>query len=368
MSERFVDKVLLHELGSTADFKIRSRFYDEIVNLQRMEKLELSRQLVKNIPGCKFEAVAGKSFLDGDFSEDNLKLFIKDGYTFPFKVPKQLVFDIYDIIKPLSFHNTWRNVSIKGEDFIGGDNKILQSNNFQGTYWLTESQQSYSNLIDNSLLQDIAFDPNILNLVSQYLGTTPIHVATNIWFSSPSNDVEEQKKSAQQFHQDAGFTNFVKVFIYLTDTNSSNGAHCFIRGSHAINPREIIPHYVTSKRYTDNELEGVYGEKNLITIGGNVGDVIFGDTSCFHKGGVVTKGVRLMMNLEYASSLFGAGMNYFNVKEPFSPKLGGYSEIVRKRLVQNYNPQKYQKESYIKKTYQLMKHKTIVSVKNLIGK
>ena len=367
MSERFIDKVLLHELGSTADYRIRSRFYDEIVNLQRLEKLELSKQLVTNIRGCKFENPVGETILNGDVTQNHLTQFNNDGYVFPFKIPQKLVYDIYQLIKPLSFQNTWRNVSIKGDDFIGSDNTIQPSKKFQGTYWLTEGQKSYSALIQSRLLQDIAFDPGILNLVAQYLGTTPIHVATNIWFSSPSTDVEEQKKSAQQFHQDAGFTNFVKVFIYLSDTNHSNGAHCFIRGSHNLDPREMIPGYVTSKRYQDNELEGIYGKDEVITIDGKMGDVIFGDTSCFHKGGVVTEGARLMMNLEYASSLFGAGMNYFNVEEPFSSKLNCYSEMVRKRIVQNYKPKKYTKQNYFKKSYEQLKHKTIVSVKKLIG-
>ena len=223
-------------------------------------------------------------------------------------------------------------------DIINGKEKFSEAS---GTYWLTESQKDNEKIINSSVLQKLAMDPKILNFVAKYLGVTPTHVATNFWFSAPSIDTYEQERNAQKYHQDGSFISFVKVFIYLTDTDELNGAHFYVAGSNRSKPDTLLENYTQSERIDDRTLEKIFGKKMLRSIQGSAGDLIFADTSCFHKGGVVKKGYRLMMNLEYTSTLFGSGMNYFNCSVN-NTLLKGHSKEVTKRIHMNYNKVKHE--------------------------
>ena len=296
--------ILVHELADTADLDLRKHFYDDIVNLSFSDKKEISEVLAKDIPGAEFRPVSAESIIKDQITPEDVASFKREGYIYPYKIDADVVTNILNRIKGLELKNTWRGQTIKGSSILDDNNFLAFDDSLGGTYWLTEEQKDYSNLINDKVFQDLAFDPMILEIVSQYLGTTPIHVATNVWFSATSGDETEQSRNAQFYHQDAGFVQFVKVFIYLSDTNLENGPHHYIRSSHAIDPRDKIENYITSQRYSDDELESAYGKSNLVPILGRRGEMIFGDTSCFHKGGSVISGGRLMLNLEYCSTLF----------------------------------------------------------------
>ena len=200
------------------------------------------------------------------------------------------------------------------------------------TFWIKDQNR----LSQIPFFRDLAFDPYILSMVMKYLGCAPVHVQTNIWFSFPTvKDKNNLSTNAQMYHQDKEFVKFIKVFIYLSDVGPDNGPHGYVVGSHV---DEAHTHgYGFGQRILDEDVARLYGADRVKSLVAPAGTITFGDTSCVHKGVPVEAGHRVMLQLEYASSL------YLSPVPPFSelPKdvFGAlpYPEPIVKRITQNYN-------------------------------
>jgi ectoine hydroxylase-related dioxygenase (phytanoyl-CoA dioxygenase family) len=159
----------------------------------------------------------------------------------------------------------------------------------------------------------LAFDPNLVAVAQKFLGAPPVHTQTNCWWSKHhSDDLEHVKAAAQQFHQDRDYIRFLKVFIYLTDVDEASGPHEFIAGSNADYAQVSKNRLRSSKRLSDRYLESVYPKDRFRQFTATRGSIILEDTSGFHKGNPVVSGHRLMLQLEYVSSLFGAPGHYLH--------------------------------------------------------
>ena len=200
------------------------------------------------------------------------------------------------------------------------------------TFWLKDLNQ----LCQKEYFQRLAFDPYILSTVAQYLGCCPIHVQTNLWFSFPTFEEKNNLSSnAQLFHQDKEFTKFIKVFIYLNDVDENNGPHCYIEGSHIDEAHTYGVSF--SHRVPDNDITQYYKSERIKTLTASAGSITFGDTSCVHKGQSVKGGYRVMLQLEYASSLYLSPVCPFsNLSKEALDKIDYPIEIVS-RLTKNYN-------------------------------
>ena len=200
------------------------------------------------------------------------------------------------------------------------------------TYWLTDQDE----LVHNPLLAGLAFDPYIISVVSKYLGCAPVHVQTNAWFSLPSAQFKSNLSSnAQMFHQDKEFVKFLKVFVYLTDVGMEQGPHSYIEGSHLDELHRKGPGL--SDRVADADIGKYYEPSRLKTVTGPAGMVLFGDTSCVHKGEPVRAGHRVMLQLEYASSLYLSPVKPFNDMSESQLSLMPYGEAVAKCMTRNYS-------------------------------
>ena len=202
--------------------------------------------------------------------------------------------------------------------FFGGD-----------TFWLTNQD----NLINEKIFQEIAFDPVLLSIAGNYLGCWPIHVQTNAWFSFQSQESHHNlSQNAQLFHQDKEFIKFLKVFIYLTDVSHDQGPHCYVKGSHKeeLNKKG----FAFSQRLNQLDIESIYGKERISTFTGDAGSILFGDTSSVHRGMPVLRGSRLLLQLEYSSSL------YLSPVLPFQDikfQLPYDKNILNPRIIKNYN-------------------------------
>jgi hypothetical protein len=95
---------------------------------------------------------------------------------------------------------------------------------------------------------------------------------------------------------------FLKFFFYLTDVDTTNGPHCFIRHSHQRKPQPLL----RDGRIGDEEMQQYYPPEDIVEITGPAGSISAVDTRGFHKGKPLQKGHRLVLQLEYTTSLFGA--------------------------------------------------------------
>lgn len=335
--DHLVNAIVAHELNETADYRQRFRFEKSITRIKPSQKKLLQSQ-ISQIEGARFEKIIGPSVLSSNASDKQLINFKNDGYLYPLQLKDEYIQKVYAALDTLPFTNRVTGDVLYSSDFLERSGDGGKLSDFKGTYWLSDGTPENQKFLLSETMQQIAFDPGILNLVAEYLQATPIHVATNAWFSGSSTSQNEVSVNAQEFHQDCGFAQFVKVFIYLSDTSLKNGPHSFVRGSCNGDHHELIPGYTESKRISKDTLLEYYPKECFETICGNRGTVILGDTSCFHRGEPVIEGARLMLNLEYTSSLFGSSVNYFH-GSPKVKYLDNVCEVNKLRITKNYRPE-----------------------------
>lgn len=194
------------------------------------------------------------------------------------------------------------------------------------TVWLVDQDR----LNQEPLVQALAFDPYVLSVAQAYLGAPPIHVQTNAWWSlNHADDRKALAASAQKYHQDKEFVKFIKLFVYLTDVGPENGPHQYIKGSIHDYGRATPRRYKFGKRLEETKVEKAFGPERVMTMTGQAGSMILEDTHGLHRGVPVRSGHRLLLQFEYANSLFcspvprfkGAGVAAFEKHGDEFPRL-----------------------------------------------
>lgn len=165
-------------------------------------------------------------------------------------------------------------------------------------------------IVRSEAAQALIADRSLLAVAQAYLGSTPVQDLVSMWWTAPS--ASGSSAAAQQFHFDLDRLRFVKLFVYLTDVEQDNGPHVYVRGSH----RDLPDSLRADRRYADAEVLGHYAPEDLVRITGASGTMFLADTRGLHKGLHVVDGARLVFQLEYASSLFGADAPQVAVVHP----------------------------------------------------
>jgi hypothetical protein len=148
--------------------------------------------------------------------------------------------------------------------------------------------------------QRIVTDASLLALAQRYLGAAPIIDLLAMWWSAAVGG-GASSAAAQQFHFDLDRLRFLKLFVYLTDVDLQNGPHVYVRGSQGAKPAALRH----DGRHGDAEVEAAFpGRSEVIT--GPRGSMFLADTLGLHKGRDLAAGHRLVFQVEWASSLFGA--------------------------------------------------------------
>jgi hypothetical protein len=154
--------------------------------------------------------------------------------------------------------------------------------------------------------QRIVADPLFVNLSRAYFDSQAALKELGLWWSPGLGKQQADSDAAQMFHFDYDAAPiWLKFFVYLNDVGPENGPHIFVRGSHQLEQdksRDILSRgYV---RVTDEEIESIYGQENVLEMTGRKGTVFAVDTMGFHKGKLPFAGHRLLAQLEFASPLF----------------------------------------------------------------
>lgn len=156
-------------------------------------------------------------------------------------------------------------------------------------------------LFQNETVQELATDPYLFSIAQEYLGFNPVFDVLAMWWSAPTRDAQLQSRAAQLYHFDMDRLKFVKFFVYLTDVETDNGPHCYIRGSHKRKPAELLK----DARLSDEEILRHYPESNLVELTGKTGTILAVDTRGLHKGKPLEARDRLIFQVQFADSLFG---------------------------------------------------------------
>ncbi len=164
------------------------------------------------------------------------------------------------------------------------------------------------------IVQQLAADPSLFAVAQAYLGCKPIQDLTAMWWSAAFSKIASSE-AAQLFHFDMDRIKFIKFFFYLTDVGSQNGPHCYVRGSHAGMPAGLWK----DGRIQDEEIATSFAPSDIMEITGSQGTIIAVDTRGLHKGKVLEKGERLILQFEFTNSLFGAPYERVNVEDTLAP-------------------------------------------------
>lgn len=225
---------------------------------------------------------------------------LENGYsTDRYVLSEEKVSNLRNEILNLKFRSKSETISMIGNDIVRKSNALAEIPEVGvDTYWI----ESQNDLIQCESVRELVMDKQILTTVARYLGCPPILAQISSWISIPTlNTKNNLNVNAQMFHQDKEFTKFIKVFVYLNNVDQENGAHWYIEGSHIDDlNKKGIPF---SSRISDTDILSYYNKDQIKMASGKSGTVIFGDTSAVHKGGRVKKGHRIMLQLEFCSSL-----------------------------------------------------------------
>lgn len=147
-------------------------------------------------------------------------------------------------------------------------------------------------IVDCPHLLQIANDPAILGLVSDYLGFTPTIVSLGLRWSFPHQAASDAPPdTVQRFHRDSE-PGSAKLLIYLTDVDAACGPHVYVEGSH----RERMS--MRLRPYADADIARKYGAATSIE--GEAGTGFLIDTKGIHKGEAPLHKPRLLLGIQYA--------------------------------------------------------------------
>jgi hypothetical protein len=150
-----------------------------------------------------------------------------------------------------------------------------------------------SDLIRVPAVQRLITDAGLAQIAQEYVGCEPILTSVTLWL----DPVYAGTYAAHVYHYDNDGPSFVKFFIYLTDVDAESGAHAFIQGSH---PHGKPAQFGRAGPRPREQLIDYYGVENELIFTGPAGLILAEDTAGFHKGTTLTKGYRLLLQLQYA--------------------------------------------------------------------
>jgi hypothetical protein len=196
---------------------------------------------------------------------------------------------------------------------------------------------SPESLLANPDIQRILADDSIIAVAQSYLRATPIADVLGMWWHTALRK-QPDKDAAQFFHFDMDRIKWLKFFFYLTDCGPENGPHHFVSGTHR---RRGIPSQILQKFYarlTDDEVKAHYDRSRFIEFTGKRGTIFAEDTRGLHKGRHVELGDRLVFQIQFSNSLFGATYAPARMPENVVPELRALMRA-RPQIFANYAPE-----------------------------
>lgn len=173
---------------------------------------------------------------------------------------------------------------------------------------------SETDLLANQAVQRLVADASFYAVAATYLRSLPIFDLVTMWWSAPRAGVASSE-AAQLYHFDMDRVKWLKVFIYLTTVDSDNGPHCYLKGTHARNEKSRALLSLGDRRIGDEEIADLELKEQEVEITGAAGTIIIEDTRGHHKGRPPLQSDRLLLQIEFADSLFGASYEELTLTE-----------------------------------------------------
>jgi hypothetical protein len=167
-------------------------------------------------------------------------------------------------------------------------------------------------LLECEAAQQVVFDPGLREIAQAYFRAEPVQDLAAMWWSTAAG-AGPSSAAAQLYHFDMDRLKFLKFFVYLTEVDTDTGPHCYIARSHRRKPAPLL----RLDRIPDDEMFRHYRREEEVEITGPIGTVAAVDTRGFHKGKPLQRGHRLMLQVEFATDLFGCSYPRLRLNERF---------------------------------------------------
>ena len=142
-------------------------------------------------------------------------------------------------------------------------------------------------------VQRIILEGPYCAIAQEYLGCRPALVHISLWMDVPC----EERFEPYFYHYDNDGPRFLKFFVFLSDVTDGTGAHYFVAGSQSYSKPASV---ARSGLYSDGEIFDAYSRHKELVTRGPAGTILAEDTKGFHRGSPITRGFRLLLQLEFA--------------------------------------------------------------------
>jgi hypothetical protein len=228
-------------------------------------------------------------------AEDVAAALRRDGlYRFPDPIPRDLLEDLVGIAHTMPCYPHREDGVLKDAVLYPAGAPTEMKYNF-----------IERDLVPARAVQRLMADPGMLAISQAYFGSKPVLDALAMWWSTHLTG-EASSEAAQMWHFDFERIRWLKWFVYLTDVDSGTGPHCFVRGSHRTGAKPQALLQRGYQRIGDADMASHFPAGDLLELNGPKGSIFVEDTSGFHKGKAPRTGPRLVIEVEFANTLYGA--------------------------------------------------------------
>ncbi|MCC6179237.1 MAG: hypothetical protein IT305_28350 [Chloroflexi bacterium] len=152
-----------------------------------------------------------------------------------------------------------------------------------------------ANRTHTSAINRLATHPEVLRVVSNYMGMLPVLYRINVLYS-PNDEVVEA--SSQFFHLDPEDVIMTKIFVFVEDVDVDTGPTTALPADKSALVRRAIDY--RKGRVEDSVVEKYGGKENLVQATGPSGTLAFLDTCrCFHMGSRIASKPRYAIMIQY---------------------------------------------------------------------
>lgn len=196
---------------------------------------------------------------------------------------------------------------------------------FENNYSKAGKHYMFRNLDDNDFLLDpddlllkFPLSNEILPIINSYYKILTKIQTADIWITFNSNR-KLSRTNAQKWHRDRDDLKVIKVFLYLCDIDSSNGATEYIpdsnRGKKLSNLAKFSYGNIDSRDvYPDQDLiDKKVLKDDIITLSGKAGTIFFVETTGLHRGGFAMSGERIFGYWSFVTPASLYSKKYFNL-------------------------------------------------------
>lgn len=183
------------------------------------------------------------------------------------------------------------------------DDEVLSNGRTDKEFLVTFLDTHRPAITPDGVLANAMLNSQVKGIADTYFGMRTQVADVNIWLNLPGN---LPPAASQLWHRDLKQDHFIfKMFIYLEDVLPGSGPFGYLKSTHVKGANRSFSPPVTwdgfNWRATDEHVESLLGEDQILSFPAPAGTVLFADTTGWHRGGRATDQTRLVVQTNFCS-------------------------------------------------------------------